>query len=97
MGELVIKDPYVSINGVVLSAYVKSANINYSAEILEKNAGATTAKKKIAGLVDWSVSLELVQDHAAGAVDATIFPLVGAAEFAVIIKFNGATTSATNP
>lgn len=97
MGLIVIKDPYVSINGVDLSEFVRAVNINYGAEALDKTAGAAQAKGKIAGLTDWSMGLELNQDHDAGNVDATLFPLVGAAAFPVIVKMNGSATGATNP
>ena len=48
-------------------------------------------------MFDNSVALEFRQDYAASSVEATIYPLVGAAPTAVVVKPNGATTSATNP
>ena len=103
MAELVFKDPYVSIGGTVLSDHVRSVTIRYGAEIKDRTAGGNVgaggvkAREKIAGLVDWSMDIEFNQDYAAGEVDATLFPLVGAAEFAVVVKPDGSVTSATNP
>ncbi len=98
MAEIIYKDPYVTINGVNLSSFVKQATIRYGAEILDKTAGATNAKKKIAGLTDWSLELEMNQDYDAGAVDATLFPLVGPGiDFPVVVKPNGAVTAVSNP
>jgi len=97
MAELVYKDPYLLVNSVDLSDYVRQVTINYGAEILDKTAGTTNSKEKIAGLKDWSLSIELNQDFATSAVDDTLFDLVGAAEFAVVIKPNGSVTGSSNP
>ncbi len=97
MAVLVLKNSFVSINGVDLSNHVKSVTINYSAEILEKTAMSANSKQRIAGLKDWSVDIELNQDFVAASVDATLFPLVGAAAFPVIFRPDAAVVSATNP
>lgn len=97
MPVMVLKNAYVLINAVNLSDHVKSVTINYAAEILEKTAMSANSKQRIAGLKDWSVDVELNQDFAAASVDATLFPLVGAAAFAIEIRPDAGVVSATNP
>ena len=97
MPAFVLKNAYVLINAVNLSDHVKSVTINYAAEILEKTAMSANSKQRIAGLKDWSVDVELNQDFAAASVDATLFPLVGAAAFAIEIRPDAGVVSATNP
>ena len=97
MAELVYKDPYLMIGTDDLSEYVRQVTISYAAEIKDTTAGPTTARTKIAGLTDWSVSIELNQDYDAGAVDDVLFDLVGAEEFDVKINPKGGVTGADNP
>lgn len=97
MATIALTNAYLSVGGTDLSAHVKSVSIDYSAAELDDTAMGDSSTSRIAGLKDWSVSVEFNQDYAAGAVDATLFSLVGAAAFAVIVKPNGGTTSATNP
>jgi predicted secreted protein len=93
----VLKNAYVVINSVNLSSYVRSVTINYGAEMLEKTAMSANSKQRIAGLKDWSVDIEFNQDFAAASVDATLFPLVGAASFPIEIRPDAGAVSATNP
>jgi len=85
------------INAVDLSDHVKSVTVNYSAEIIEDTAMGATSKSRVAGLKDWSAEVEFMQDYASGKIDATLFPLVGAAAFAIHIKPVNATIAADNP
>lgn len=96
MATLVLLNPNVLVNAVNLSAFVRSVSINYKAEIQDDTAGGDTSRSRIGGLKDWDISLELNQDFAASAVDATLFPLVGAS-FAVDVRPTSAARSATNP
>lgn len=97
MAKMVLTDASATINVVDLSAWVRSITIDYGAEIVENTTMASTTKTKLAGVKDWSVSIEFTQDYAAAAVDKTLFALVGAAPFAVIFKPTSAAVSATNP
>lgn len=56
-----------------------------------------TTRNKLPGLKNWTVDVEFAQDFAAASVDATLFPLVGAAAFPISIKPTSAAVSATNP
>lgn len=97
MPKFILKSPQVTINAVDLSNHVQEVAISYGAEIKEVTTSGETNKTKLAGLTDWSADITFAQDYAAGKIDATLFPLVGAAEFAVKIKPTNAAISATNP
>lgn len=95
----VITDAFISVNGIDLSDQVKQVTINYSAEI--KDDFGVMGDKSIrrgVGLKDWSMGIEFLQNFDAAKVDATIFPLVGAAEFPMKVrKSKTDAISATNP
>ena len=96
MGSFSFTDAKVTVNGVDLSTYVRQATINVSAAELEDTAMGDTFRSRVAGLKDWSVNLEFNQDFAAGAVDATLWPLLGTTTV-VTVKATSAANSATNP
>ena len=93
----VLTDARVEINSVVLSDHANDVKINYSAEIKEKTAFGETTKSKLPGVKDWSLDITFLQDFDATKVDATLFPLVGAAAFPVKVRRTSAAISATNP
>lgn len=97
MAELVLKDASVVINSVDLSDHVSSVTINYSAAMLSKTAMGQNSETRLAGLKDFSLDVEFNQDYAASTIDATLFPLVGAASFPVVVKPTSGAVSATNP
>lgn len=97
MAEIVLKNAYVKINNIDLSDHVTQVTLKYAAEIHDKTAMGATARSRIAGLKDWSADIEFNQDFAAGEVDATLWSLVGAASFAIEIRPDAGSASATNP
>lgn len=97
MAFIVLKDASVTINSVDLSDHVKQVTIKYSADIHEDTAMGATSKSRLAGLKDWSADIEFYQDYATGKVDATLFPLVGAASFPIHIKPASGAIAADNP
>ncbi len=97
MATFVFKNGYVMVNNVDLSDHVRSVSLSYSAAEVEDNNMGDSTQQRLAGLKDWSLSVEFSQDYASGKVDATLFDLVGAAPFAVHVKPVNTTISATNP
>lgn len=97
MALIVLKNASVTINSVDLSDHVKQVEIKYSAESLENTAMGATFKSRQAGLKDWSMSVEFYQDYASGKVDATLFSLVGAAAFPIIVRPDSAVKGTANP
>ena len=100
MAALVLTNAYVTINSVNLSDHITSITINTTEDVIDTTAFGSTARTRVAGLLDNSVTIEFQQDYAASSVEATINPtgssLVGTTT-TVVVKPNGSTTSSTNP
>lgn len=100
MAALVLTNAYVTVNSVNLSDHITSITINSTDDVIETTAFGSTARSRVAGLRDNSVTLEFQQDYAAASVEATInaagSSLVGTTT-TIVVKPNGSTTSATNP
>jgi hypothetical protein len=97
MPRIVLNNANITINSVDLSDLVASVTLNSSIDVVETTAfGTSNARTRIGGLADNSISLEFHQDYATGEVEATVYPLLGNTT-TIVVKPNGATTSATNP
>ena len=96
MARLVLTNAYITINGVNLSDHIGSVTITTTDDVVETTAFGTSARTRVAGLADNSLALEFHQDYATSSVEATIYPIIGTTK-QVVVKPNGATTSATNP
>lgn len=97
MARIVLTNAFVTINAVNLSDHISSVTLSTTEDIVETTAFGSSARTRIAGLLDNSITLEFHQDYASSNVEATIYPLIGAASTAVVVKPNGSTTSSTNP
>lgn len=97
MAEKILTDPHVTINTKDLSDHVRSMTLKHGAEEKDITAGGDASRNRLAGLKDWSVTIEFNQDFVASEVDATLFPLVGAAPFAVVFRPDTDAKGATNP
>lgn len=88
----------VSVGGVDLTDHTKSVTVNQEYDDVDITAMGAVSKAHTPGLRDDSIDLEFFQDFAAGKVDATINPLLGAAAGGTIIVIAGGTAaSATTP
>lgn len=96
MAALVLTNAYVTINSVNLSDHITSITLNTTEDVIDTTAFGTTARTRVGGLLDNSVTIEFQQDYAAANVEATIYPLVGSTT-TVVVKPNGSSTGATNP
>ena len=96
MAKLVLTNPSISIAGTDLSSSISSVTLDTKYDIIETTSFGDTAKKRVAGLADNSITLEFFQDFAASSVEATIFPLLGTAAV-LIIKPVASTVTTTNP
>jgi hypothetical protein len=97
MATFVYTDASVVVNSVDLSDHVKSCTLNYEAEMLDDTVMGDTTRSNLAGLLNWSIDVDFLQDFASAKVDATLFSLVGAAAFAVVLKPTSGSVSSTNP
>ncbi len=79
MARIVLTNCQVVFGTTDISAYVTSATLNSTYEVVETTAFGNTARTRVAGLADNSISLEFNQDYAAGALEATIYPTLGTA------------------
>jgi len=99
MARIVLTDAKVTINSVNLSDHIASITINESTDVVETTAFSNTAKTRVAGLKDNSVTIEFHQDFAASNVEATINgspSLVGTAT-TIVVTPTSAAVGATNP
>ena len=96
MAKFAATDYKVTINGTAFTTSLNSVELSLSADDLETTAFGGEWRTRIAGLKSGSVTLNFMQDFAAGSVDATLYPLLGSNATVVIVPTSG-TVSATNP
>ncbi len=97
MAKFLYKNAFFEINSIDLSDRVESLTLNVGAETPETTAMSDGTRQRVASFVDWSIEVTFRQDFAAANVDATLFPLVGAAAFAIEIRPDAGAVAATNP
>lgn len=95
MALTVLKNAYVLLNAVNLSAWVKTVNVKDDVEAKDATTMTKKAKIEAPGLEAPGLSITFKQDRAAGAVDATLAALRGTV-VPVIIRADSAVVSATN-
>jgi hypothetical protein len=96
MPRLVLTNASVVFGSTDLSSYISSITLNSTFDIVETTAFGNTAKTRVAGLADNSVTFEFHQDYATSAVEQTIYPLLGTA-VSVVAKPVAGTTTTVNP
>lgn len=97
MAKFVLRDADFTINGVNLSDHVESLTINYGAETPDMTAMQDITRRRLPGLIDWTMDVTFRSDFAAGEVDATLFPLVGANAVPMTCKPTSGAISTSNP
>lgn len=93
---IVITNASVSIGGVDLSSHITKVTLSTSRAEVDTTTFGNSAKRRVAGLQDNSVSIDFNQDFAAATVEATLYPLLGSTT-QIIVKPNGTTTGTANP
>ena len=96
MARLVLTNASVVFGSTDLSSYISSITLNSTFDIVETTAFGNTAKTRVAGLADNSVTFEFHQDYATSAVEQTIYPLLGTA-VSVVAKPVAGTTTTVHP
>lgn len=102
-GKFHFEKCYLAIDGtngtpVDLSAYVRSVDISFGRAELEKSCANDVGIARMAGLYDWSMQITLMNDFAAGTVDATLFDICNSGyEGTVSFRPDSAAQGATNP
>jgi hypothetical protein len=77
MATLVYTNAFIQINAVDMSSHAESVGLNFASEMQDQTAMGDSTRVRKGGLKDWSIDVNWHQDFAAGAVDATLFSLVG--------------------
>lgn len=97
MARLVLTNAYVVFGtNSDLSDHISSISLSTSYDIVETTSFGNTAKTRVAGLQDNSVTFEFHQDFATSSVEQVIYPLLGTAVSCEVRPTNAA-VSATNP
>jgi len=96
MPRLVLTNASVVLASTDISQYITSISLNSTFDIVETTAFGNTAKTRVAGLADNSVTFEFNQDYATSAIEQTIYPLLGTAA-TVVTKPVAGTTTTINP
>lgn len=97
MAILTLTNASVVINSVDLSDHVRQVTVDYNADMQDSAHMGDDTHESLAGLKNWKIDVEFNQDFAAAKVDATLFPLVGAAAFTIEVRPVNSARSATNP
>lgn len=96
MAKFAATDYKVTVNGTNLSTSLNSVELSLESDDLETTAFGSDSRTRIGGLKTGSVTLSFLQDFGAGAVDATLYPLLNTLATVVIVPTSGTVTS-TNP
>jgi hypothetical protein len=96
MAKFVATDYSITINGTSFSTSLAAVTLDVTVEEQDTTSFGATARTRIGGLQDASITLDFHQDFGAASVDATLFPLLGT-QATVVIKPTSGTVTATNP
>jgi hypothetical protein len=96
MAKFAATDYDIKINGSDFSTTLNSIELAQEADDLETTAFGSSWRTRIGGLKQASLTLNFMQDFAAGSVDATLNPLLGSIA-TVVIKPTSGTVTSTNP
>ncbi|MCW2768472.1 MAG: hypothetical protein JWO11_4431 [Nocardioides sp.] len=98
MAAFALTDCRLEINSVVMSAFTNSVTLPMEYEALEDTAFGDSARSRVAGLSDSTLTAQFNQDFAASATDVTLYT-AHATKAPVVVKVRPTTAaiSATNP
>ena len=96
MAKFVATDHKFTLNSTDLSSALHSIELTVQADEVDTTTFGGTWKTVTGGLKSGSVKLNFYQDFGAGAVDATLWPLLNT-QATVVITPTSSTVSATNP
>jgi hypothetical protein len=97
MATFVFTNGYVSINGQDHSNHVRGVTLEVNAELQDDTVMGDTTRSRTPGLLDWTLTVEYLQDFADNDIDEDLFALIGAAAFAIAVRPVNTTISASNP
>jgi len=94
MAKLVLTASVVTLNGTDITANVAAVTLSTSAaEVPTTNFGSGGAVTRVAGLIDNSVTLSVMNDY--NAIDGLILPLIGSTAVTMVVKPAGTAAAGT--
>jgi hypothetical protein len=96
MAVMALTNEYLSINATVMSSWVKSATLTVDVAALDSTAMGDAWTDNIGGLKSGTLAVTFNDDLAAGAVDVTLWPLLGTV-VPFEVRLDAGAASATNP
>lgn len=96
MAKFAATDYSITINGSDFSSSLNSVELAQEADDLETTAFGSSWRTRIGGLKQASLTLNFMQDFAAGSVDATLNPLLGTLA-TVVVKPTSSAVGTANP
>lgn len=96
MAAFALTNEFVEINDVDLSDRVKSATLTLDSNQLDPTAMGDDWQVALGGVKSGSLSVEFLDDYAAGETDATLFPIFGTV-VTFKVRPDAGTVGATNP
>lgn len=97
MATIVMKDAYLTLAGVDLSAWVVEVAINDPTDAVEETAMGDDSRVNKPGLYNPGWTITFRQDYAAGGPDATYWASLRGTTFSAVCNPNTSTTSTSNP
>jgi hypothetical protein len=98
MAKQILRNAFISVNGVDLSNHCSQVEIDIKNEEVDVTGFGANNKETKLGIGDATISATIFQDFAEGSVDATLHALAGSnTPFPVIVKPENAAKSKTNP
>lgn len=91
MARIVLTNVAVTFGSTDISSFVTSVTLGSTFDVVETTSFGNTARTRVAGLADNSVTFELQQDYAAGSIEAVVFPTLGTAVSMVVRPVAGTT------
>ena len=91
MARIVLTNVGVTFGTTDISSYVTSVTLASNYDVVETTAFGNTARTRVAGLADNSVTFEFNQDYAASAPEATTYPTLGTAVSVTVRPVAGTT------
>jgi hypothetical protein len=101
MARLVLTDAYVAYGSSDISDYITSVSLNTTYDVIDTTAFGDTARKRVAGLADNSITIEFQADFASGALEQIIYQsqatnTLGTTVY-MEVRPTSSSVSATNP
>lgn len=95
---MVLRDAYLVINSVNLSAYCAQVELSASLDGVENTAMGATGRTREGGLRDEQLSVTWRQNYGVSLVDATLWPIyTGGTTVALEIRPTSSSVSTSNP